>query len=116
MDQALAVGGGETRADSGGQLGGLGGRQASDACEQGGDVFAIHELHRNVELPIDFTDIVNAANMRMRDLARGPHLVEKPFARLDLVRGGCREELEGDGLTEHKVGRAIDLAHASAAQ
>ena len=84
--------------------------------EQGGHVFAIHKLHRNVKLPIDFTDIVNAANIRMRDLARGAYLVEKPFARLDLVRGDCREELKGDGLTEHKVGRAIDLAHASAAQ
>jgi hypothetical protein len=79
MDQPFAVGGGETCADSGGQLGGLGARQASDAREQGGHVFAIHKLHRNVKLPIDFTDIVNAANMRMRDLARGAHLVENPM-------------------------------------
>ena len=39
------------------------------------EILAVDVLHRQEQLAVDFADVVDAADVRMRDLPRGPHLV-----------------------------------------
>ena len=45
-------------------------RQAADAPHQRAEVLTVHVLHREVRLAFDITEIVDAANVGMRNLPR----------------------------------------------
>ena len=49
--------------------------QASDAAQRRGEILAVDVLHREEELAVDFADVVHAADVRMRHLARRAHFV-----------------------------------------
>ena len=37
------------------------------------ELLAVHVLHREEGVPVDLVDVVDAADVRMRDLPRHPH-------------------------------------------
>ena len=91
--------------------------QAADAPQQRGEVLAVDVLHRQEVLAVGFADVVHAADVRMRDLARRCAL--RCGAASDTPRScgsDCRQKLQRDGLAEPEVIGAIDLAHAAAAE
>ena len=65
-------------------------------------------------MSLDLADVVDAADVRMRDLARDPDLGVESGEPIGLVRHRVGQELERDGLAELEVVRAVDLAHAAA--
>jgi len=67
-------------------------------------------LHRKIWLPVDFAQIVNAADIRVRDLARDPHFVVKAGQQSGIPRHRFRQEFHGRRLIEPEVVGAIDLA------
>ena len=50
-------------------------REATDAAEQRAELLAVDELHREERVALDFVDVVDAADVRMRHLPRHPHFV-----------------------------------------
>ena len=91
------------------------GGQAADAAQQRGEIFAIHVLHGEEDLVVGLPDVVNAADVGVRDAARDADFVAEALQRV-LVRHGLRQELEGDGLAEAKIVGAINFSHAPTAQ
>ena len=75
MQNTFGVRGGQARAQLARDFDGFVGRQAADAAQQRSQVFAIHVLHRQVRLAVDFAEIVNAADIGVRDLARDADFV-----------------------------------------
>ena len=67
-------------------------------------------------MAVDFADVVDAADVRVRDLPRhadfGVELREPAGVAVDVGR----QELQRDRLAELQVVGAVDLAHAAAAQ
>ena len=47
-------------------------RESADAAEQRGEVLAVHVLHRQERVAVDLVDVVDAADVRVRDLPRHP--------------------------------------------
>ena len=88
--------------------------EAADAAEQRREVLAVHVLHRQERVALDLVDVVDAADVRVRDLPRHPHFgVQLRQARRIAIDVG-RQELQRDRLTELQVVGAEDLAHAAA--
>ena len=81
VQDAAVVRGGEARADLARDLERLVRRQPADAPQQRREVLAVHVLHREEVLAVHLADVVHAADVRMRDLARDPHLGEKRSRR-----------------------------------
>jgi hypothetical protein len=90
-------------------------RQTADTADQRIQVFAIEVLHGNEVEAIDHADVVDPADVGVRDLAGNADFVAEPgesrFRHL-----GAGEEFEGDGLVEDEVEGAVDLAHAAVAE
>ena len=90
--------------------------QVADPLQERREVLAVHVLHREEVAALDLADVVDAADVRVRDLAREAHLgVEAREERL-VVRDRLRQELQGDGLAELQVVGAVDLAHPALAE
>ena len=66
--------------------------------------------------PFDFTDVVDAADVRMRDLPRGPDFVVKLREPDRLVTQRVGQKLQRDRLTEPEIVSPIHLAHAAFAE
>ena len=49
-------------------------RKATYSPEQRREIFAVHVLHRQERVALDFIDVVHPADVRMRHLPRHPHL------------------------------------------
>ena len=91
-------------------------RQPADAPQQRGEVLAVHVLHREEVLAVDLADVVDAADVGMRDLARDAHLGVEALEAVLLRSESPRQELQRDRLAELQVVGAVDLAHAAAAE
>ena len=50
-------------------------RQPADAAQQRRQILAVDVLHREEELAVELADVVDAADVRVRDLPRRPHFV-----------------------------------------
>ena len=73
MDDAALVRGGESGADLPRDLERAIFREAADAAEQRREILAVHVLHRQERVAVDLADVVDAADVRVRDLPRHPH-------------------------------------------
>ena len=90
-------------------------RKPPDAPQERRQVLAVDVLHREEVPSLDLADVVDAADVRMRDAARVAHLGVEAFDPGGLRRQLFRQELQGDRLPEFQIVGAVDLAHASAA-
>ena len=74
VEDALLVRGVEARAELPRDVDRLVHGQVADPLEEGREVFAVHVLHREKMAALDLADVVNAADVRVRDLTREAHL------------------------------------------
>src|SRR5207247_1796402 len=74
MEQAAVVNGREPGADLVGDHQGLVGGQPADASQQRSGVLPVDELHRQGVDAVGLDDVVHAAHVHVRDLARQPYL------------------------------------------
>ena len=63
-----------------------------------------------------FADVEHAANIRVRDLPRGPRLLEQALQQRGVTLTFLRQELQRDALAQLEIVGAIDLAHPSSAE
>ena len=115
VQDALLVGGGEAAAELARDVEGLVGGKPADAPHERGEVLAVDELHREEQVVLGLGHVVDAADRRVRDLARQPHLAVEPLESVRLRADAAGQELEGDRLVEAQVVGAVDLAHPAAA-
>ncbi len=115
VDDVALVSGGEPGADLTRDLERALFREPADALQQRREVFAVHVLHRQECRAVDLVDVVHAAHVGVRDLARhadfGMELCQPRRIAVDVGR----QELQRDRLTELQIVGAIHLAHAAAA-
>ena len=90
--------------------------EIADALQQRRQVLAVDVLHRQEVLPVDLADVVDAADVRMRELPRDADFGEEALAADRIARQRARQELQRDRLSELEVVGAVDLAHAAAAE
>ncbi len=114
MDDAFLVDRGQSRAEVACDLEGLVRRQPSDPRQERLQVLAVDVLHGQEGLVLDLHDVVEAAHARMGHLAAESDLAVEPLE--DFGRQRAPDELQGDGLAELEVVRAVHLAHAAPAQ
>jgi hypothetical protein len=67
-------------------------------------------------MTFDLADIVNAADVRMRHLARKPDLITKALNRRGILTEGLWKKLERHRLAHREVVGAIHLAHSAFAE
>ena len=113
VQHAFHVRGRQPRAQLPGDLDPFVDRQSADAFQQRGQIFPVHVLHRQIQLAVRFADVVDAAHVGMRELAREPYFVAEPLAGA-FVRTQRGKELERHGLPELEVVGAVHLAHPAA--
>src|SRR5271165_4840023 len=108
--------GGQTGADLVRGLQSLVRRQTTYAAQQRRQVLAVDVLHGEKVLPVHFTDVVNATDIRVRNLAGITHLSMKSCEgrRVVLERGG--KKLEGHNIAKLEIFSAVNFAHAAAPQ
>ena len=114
VQHALVVGGTEAVAELVSELQGLERSKAADPPQQRGQVFAVDVFHRDEVLVARLSQVVDPADVRMRDGARQTHLFEQDGELGGIPLHGLRQELERHRLMEHQVVGAVDLAHATA--
>ena len=90
-------------------------RQPADPPQQRGQVLAVDILHREEVPSLDLADVVDTADVGVRDAARVAHLGVEAIDEGRLRREFRRQELQRDGLAELQVVGAVDLTHAAVA-
>jgi hypothetical protein len=65
-------------------------------------------------LAIDFADVVNTADIRVRNLAGVPHFSMKTGESRGITLEGGGKELEGHNIPKFEILGAVHLAHAAA--
>jgi len=91
-------------------------RNAADPAEQRREVLAVDVLHREKPPAVGVAEIVEAADVLVRHLARDAQLVVELREPRRIGGGALGQELQRDRLIEREVVGAVDLAHAAAPQ
>ena len=110
------VRGSETGTELTRRLDGLVRGQAADAAEQRREILAVDVLHRQEMLSVGLAQVINPADVRVRDLTRDANLVVEPGQRRRLGRHRTGQELERHRLRQLQVVGAVDLAHSAATE
>src|SRR5258706_7050106 len=79
-------------------------------------IFAVHIFHGNIRQAFYLANVVDAAYVGVRDLARDANLGVKSGQCLRVGRSFFWQEFEGYRLAEAQVRGAINFAHSSGAQ
>ena len=113
MEDAAVVRRGKAGADLSNDLDGLVRRQPADAAQERRKVFAVHVLHRHERTAVPLADVMDPADIGMRDLTCGARLIAQARRQGGLV---AAQKLQRNGLAEREIVGAIDLAHAAATE
>ena len=74
--------------------------QPAEAPQQRCQSLAVDVFHGEEVLAAGFADVVYAAHVWMRDLAREPNFLMEPRQQVGAMRELWRQELQSDGLSE----------------
>jgi hypothetical protein len=85
------------------------------ACDPLRQRFPRQQLHDQKSRPIVLPDVVERADVGVRDLGDRARFAVEPFAKLRIGAEGWRKDLQGNGAFEARVARRIDLAHPTRA-
>ena len=85
------------------------------SIDQMQECLAFQQLHGNKCLPINFSNLMNCADIGVIEGRRRSRLPTKPFQCDRVIGRFRRQELEGNQPAEHGVFGAINDAHSSAA-
>ncbi len=113
MKDAAIVRRGKAGAYLSNDLHGLVRRQPADASQQRREIFAVHVLHRHERTAVPLGDVMNPADIRMRDLAGCARLVAQARRQGGVV---AAQEFQRNGLAEREIVGAINLAHTAATE
>jgi hypothetical protein len=113
MQNVFGVSRGQSRAELSRNFQRFVGREPADAPQKGSQVFAIDILHGEKRVPVDLPDVINAANIGMRNSPCHSHFVAKAFQQSLIAGGFVGKKLHSDRLSERQIIRTIDLAHAA---
>ena len=80
-----------------------------------GQRLAFEVLHDEKRRALLLADVVERADVRMRELAIGAAFAVEPFAELRVGGQRVGEDLDRDGAVEARVARLVHLAHAARA-
>jgi len=87
----------------------------TNATQQRREILSIDELHRQEVTATTLADVVHAANIWMRNLAREFDFLMEFGDPVDVAGEFVRQKLEGYRLPEFQVFRPIHFTHAAAA-
>lgn len=76
----------------------------------------INELHREEVESFYLANVIDPADIRMRDLPCDTHLIVEARKCRAIKSDGFGQEFEGDGLFQLEVFGFIDLSHAAATE
>src|SRR4030095_12580235 len=76
---------------------------------------ALEVLHHEKRGPDALADIVERADVRMRELRDRAGLAVKALAKLGIGRQTRWQDLDGDGTIQTRVARFVDFAHPARA-
>src|SRR6202008_3074892 len=116
MQDSFGMRGHESRGDAARDVDCFVVRQPSDAPQQLGQILAVDVLHRHEVRAFPIDDVVDAADIRMRDLASEADLVVQPPQQNRIASQSRGQKLERYGLIELRIVSAIDLAHSTRAE
>jgi len=88
--------------------------ESADAAQQSRQILSIDILHANKGNTVGFSDVENAADVGVGDLASNANFAVKAGERGSVLHQLLRQELQGHVLIELEVLGAIDLTHAAA--
>ena len=86
-----------------------------DSLEHIQSLLAANQLHRDVSDAVNFVGAMNHGDVGMLQRRGRLCLLQKPAPHIIVVGDFLREDLERDIPVQPRVGRAIDDAHAAAA-
>src|ERR1039457_1630988 len=89
--------------------------QTTYAAQQRRQVLAVDVFHGEKVLPVHLADVVNATDIRVRNLAGITHLGMKCCERRGIILERGRKKLEGYNIAKLEIFSSVDLAHAAAA-
>jgi hypothetical protein len=81
--------------------------------QQGLQRLALDQLHRDEVDAVRVPDLVNGDHAGVIERGGGPRFAQKPLPRLGILQLVRRQHLDRGLPPEHRVARAVDLAHAS---
>ena len=116
MQDSLFVRRRQPRAQFAGDLDTLVGGKAADPANQRRQILPVHVFHRKEHLAFDLAEIVNAADVGMRNLARDANFVAEARQSGFIAGDALGQKLERDWLLERQVVGAVDLAHSAFAE
>ena len=116
MEDAALVRRGDARAQLPRDVHRFVGRQAADAPQQRREILAVDVLHGEEAAAVGVAEIVEAAHVLVRHLARDAQLAVELREARGVGGDAVGEELERDRLPEREIVGAVDLAHAAAAE
>ena len=91
-------------------------QQQRSMAQSRGQRFTFEVLHDQVVDLIVTTDVVQSADVRVRERCNRPCFAGEPGAHLLIERGTDRKNLDGHSTMETSVGAVEDLSHASGAE
>ena len=116
MEDAAVVRRGQPGADLTRELDRLVLRKAPDPPEQRREIFAVDILHREEPAAVRLAQVVQAADVLVRHLARDTQLVVELRQVHGVGGDGVGQEFQGNGMVERQVLGAVHLAHAALAE
>ena len=116
MQHAAVVGRRQARAELARELQHLGPGQMIDALQQRREILAVDEFHREEMVAVDLVDVVDAADVRVRDLPGDADLGMEAFAPDGIIGQRLGQKLQRDRLAELQIVGPVDLAHAAATE
>src|SRR5215469_12170952 len=100
MEHAFVVGGSESGAEPARDLQRFVVRKPSDTSQERTQILAIHVLHGEKDESVSLADVVNAADVGMRDAACDADFVVKAFKSAFIACCGFRKKLQRDRLVQ----------------
>ena len=116
MEHAALVRRGDAGAELPRELDRLVLRNPSDAAQQRRQILAVDVFHREEAAAVGFAEVVEAADVLVRHLARRAQLVVELREVRRIAGDPFGQELQRDRLIERQIVGAIDFAHAAAAE
>src|SRR5215475_3958658 len=100
MEHAFAVGGGESGTELTRDLQRFVVRKPSNTSQERTQILAIHVFHGEKDESVGLADVVNAADVGMRDAACDADFVVKAFESGFIAACGFRKKLQRDRLVQ----------------
>ena len=116
MDDAAFVRRGQAGADLARDFDRSIGGKTAELPQQRRQLLAVHELHRQEGVTVNLVDVVDAADVGVRDLPRHAHFVVELHQAGRIAIELRRQELQRDRLPELQVVGPVDLAHPAASE